>query len=456
MVFVFDTSILGALEDQNDRRVSFIWAALEGLGQALAAHGTRLILRHGDPVEEIPKLAHELGVSHVICAHDAESNSITRDEYVRKQLESLGIQFEQVLDTTILEPDLLKVGGDRGYTVYTPFSKAWKARVAPADYRERASSKRSWIPESELTSSLQMITLEGMGFEWNPPEIQLGEDGAQAQLHDFVEHGLAAYHERRDFLEEGVTSGMSPHLRFGTISIRACVRACQSNPGPGADKWLNELIWREFYVSILKNYPHVATSSFRPEYAEIDWPGDPAHFEAWKSGQTGYPIVDAAMRCFAATGTMHNRLRMVVASFLVKDLLINWQWGEAYFARHLLDFELSSNNGGWQWSASTGCDAQPYFRIFNPWLQSVKFDPKGTFIRKWVPELRQYPDNLVHAPSEATLFQQMEAGCVVGEAYPHAIVDHAKQKERFQALFQAAQAQYKLKAESQTVNSSVE
>jgi deoxyribodipyrimidine photo-lyase len=214
------------------------------------------------------------------------------------------------------------------------------------------------------------------------------------------------------------------------VGIRECTRQALA-AGADGQKWLSELIWREFYQHILFHFPHVVSETFQPHYRDLMWPGEEAHWEAWVTGQTGYPIVDAAMRCFNATGWMHNRLRMIVASFLTKDLLIDYRRGEAYFARYLLDFDLASNNGGWQWAASTGCDAQPYFRIFNPVLQSLKFDPDGRFIREWVPELAGLEGRTLHAPSEASMMERISAGA---EAYPDPVVDHHVQKERAVAL----------------------
>jgi deoxyribodipyrimidine photo-lyase len=235
-------------------------------------------------------------------------------------------------------------------------------------------------------------------------------------------------------------SFLSVHNRFGTVSIRALARAAWRAKGEGAAAWLSELVWRDFYFQILWHHPHAAAGAFRRGYDAIDWPGADAHFDAWREARTGYPIVDAAMRQIAATGWMHNRLRMVVASFLVKDLLLDWRRGERYFADQLLDFDLSANNGGWQWAASTGCDAQPWFRIFNPVAQSERFDPQGRFIRRYLPELARVPDRYVHAPWTLPPLEQQACGCVVGRDYPAPIVDHAVQRGRALALFRAVRA----------------
>jgi len=274
---------------------------------------------------------------------------------------------------------------------------------------------------------IQDWPIEQAGFEETDTWIEAGEAAASAQLERFKSK-LAGYADARDFPTLEGTSALSPHLRFGTISVRACARAAIEAKSPGGEKWLNELIWREFYQHVLEHWPHVADRPFRPEFEGLHWPGDEAYFEAWKEGQTGFPIVDAAMRCLKETGWMHNRLRMIVASFLTKDLLVDYRKGEAHFARYLLDFELASNNGGWQWCASTGCDAQPYFRIFNPWLQSAKFDPDGAFIRQWVPEVAGFSNARLHAMHEVTTFEALEAGCEIGVDYPAPIVDHHVQK----------------------------
>ena len=249
---------------------------------------------------------------------------------------------------------------------------------------------------------------------------------------------MARYHEARDFPAVKGVSYLSVHLRFGTVSIRALVRAALARSGEGARCWLGELIWREFYQQLLWHHPHVVDRAFKPGFEVVRWEDDPAGFDAWCQGRTGYPLVDAAMRQLNTTGYMHNRLRMVTASFLTKDLGIDWRLGERYFARRLNDYDLAANNGGWQWAASTGCDAQPWFRIFNPVTQSKKFDADGRFIRRYLPELAGVPQRFVHAPWEMAEGQQRACGCVVGTDYPAPIVDHAEARSRTLARFEAA------------------
>jgi deoxyribodipyrimidine photo-lyase len=263
--------------------------------------------------------------------------------------------------------------------------------------------------------------------------------GAAALLSDFDKR-MADYQSARDYPAVKGVSYLSVHNRFGTASIRSLAGAARARGGPGADTWLSELIWRDFYFQILWHHPHAATGAFRREYDAIRWPGERAHFAAWCEGRTGFPIVDAAMRQINTTGYMHNRLRMIVASFLVKDLLIDWREGERYFADHLIDFDLAANNGGWQWAASTGCDAQPYFRIFNPGSQSERFDPEGKFIRRYVPELERVPTKYLHAPWTVPPLEQQAAGVAIGRDYPLPIVEHATQRERALALFKAARS----------------
>jgi deoxyribodipyrimidine photo-lyase len=276
-----------------------------------------------------------------------------------------------------------------------------------------------------------------------------GEDEAQRRLDAFVDPGdqpVYRYSDGRNRLDQDGTSRLSPYLRFGMVSARQAVvsalSAVEAAPDPqareGAETWLSELIWREFYVHILYHFPHVRGSSFRPEYDQITWENDEGAFAAWCDGRTGYPVVDAAGRQLGQTGWMHNRARMIVASFLVKDLLVDWRWGERFFMQHLMDGDPAANNGGWQWTAGTGTDAAPYFRIFNPVLQGKRHDPEGTFVRRWLPELARVPHRYIHAPWEMPDDVQREAGCVVGQDYPLPIIDHAWARERTLAAYARA------------------
>jgi deoxyribodipyrimidine photo-lyase len=280
-------------------------------------------------------------------------------------------------------------------------------------------------------------SLEHLGFApTNLLDIPIptGMSGAEGLLGDFLDR-IEAYRERRDFPAARGPSYLSVHLRFGTVSVRRLVRLALEIGGQGAETWLGELIWREFYFQILWHHPRVVDHAFRPEYDAIAWPNPSGHFDAWCEARTGYPLVDAAMRQINTTGYMHNRLRMVTASFLVKDLHVDWRLGEKYFSDHLNDFDLAANNGGWQWAASTGCDAQPYFRIFNPVTQSERFDPKGKFIRKYLPELAAVPDRFVHAPWKMSPLEQQAHGVVIGVDYPPPIVDHDQARKNALALF---------------------
>ena len=384
-VFVYDTKILGALKDKNDRRVSFIFSSLQEIDQTLRERGGQLIFRHGDPTEEIPKLAKAMGADLVCVNHDYESYGQKRDQKVEASLKKEGIVFESLKDQVIFERRELLTGGGTPFKVFTPYSNAWLKSLNQDHYSERRASLTSLLPQEKLRGHIQEISMKDLGFEKNSLWLEPGEAKGRARLKKFRAQ-MKNYKKLRDIPAAEATSGLSVHLRFGTVSIRECVREALEQSNEGAETWLKELIWRDFYHMILSEFPHVADSAFKKEYAKIKWPGSNAHFQAWCEGRTGFPIVDAAMRHFNETGWMHNRLRMIVASFLTKDLLVDWRKGEAYFARYLLDFDLAANNGGWQWSASTGCDAQPYFRIFNPESQALKFDPKQEFIRQYVKE----------------------------------------------------------------------
>ncbi len=427
LVFVFDPNILDRLEDKDDKRLTFLQESLHELDGELKKRGSRLIVKYGDPKKEIPLLAKRLKVSHVCTGKDYEPYAKERDAHVAKSLTKEGIAFHLLKDQVIFqEREVLNKEGNP-FRVFTPYKNAWLNLLNVRDYEERKPLHQKFVKEANLGKEVKEFSLKDMGFRASELWLDPGEKAAHARLKDFLPR-MKNYSEQRNFpMAVGGTSGLSVHLRFGTISIRTCVRAALNQKNKGHETWLSELIWRDFYFMILDQFPHVVGHSFKKEYESIRWPGKPAHFEAWCRGETGFPIVDAAMRHFNETGWMHNRLRMVVASFLTKDLLMDWRLGEAYFARKLLDFDLSANNGGWQWSASTGCDAQPYFRIFNPYSQSETYDPKGEFIRSQIPELAKIVGKSIHSPEP-----------VLAPGYPRPIVDHKEQREKALRLFKKA------------------
>ncbi len=456
LVFVFDTTILAAIPRPagaaivDDRRVAFIHAALGEITNRLNSSGAHLIIQTGDPVDLIPTIAEQIGAVRVIAAHDDEPYATERDQQMRRRLNDCGILFETVKDQCIFERQEVLTGAGKPFSVFTPYKNAWLKRLTADDIapRETGAGHPSsgkigrglasrLLQKEHIPRSLQseMPSLDTLGFaagNLHTLKIPLGESGGQRLFEEFQPR-IGQYKDTRDYPAVKGPSYLSVHLRFGSISIRQCARFAleQQRKDPqqaeGAGTWLSELIWRDFYMQILANHPHVVSRSFKPEYDAIAWEdGEEAEraFSAWADGQTGYPIVDAAMRQLNATGYMHNRLRMIVASFLTKDLGIDWRRGEAYFAWKLTDFDLSANNGGWQWAASTGCDAQPYFRIFNPVSQSERFDPKGSFIRRYVPEIAGLSDRDIHAPWQASPIILRSAGLQLGIDYPAPIVEH--------------------------------
>lgn len=437
-VFVFDTEILNKLPGHRDPRVEFIWASVAELRQELEALGGGLAVLHGAARSEIPRLAAELGVDAVFANHDYDPGAVARDRAVAAMLERQGMAWLTCKDQVIFERDELLTQAGRPYTVFTPYKNAWLKKLEPRFLR-------SW-PVGKCRARLapaprqRMPGLADIGFEkTNLGELEFptGMSGAQRLFAEFRRR-MGRYHERRDFPGLKGPSYLSVHLRFGTLSVREAARAAWLAGGRGASVWLSELIWRDFYHMILYHFPHVVERAFRPEFDRLKFPNEEKLFRAWCEARTGYPLVDAAMRQINQTGYMHNRLRMVTASFLVKDLLVDWRWGERYFAEHLIDFDRAANNGGWQWAASTGCDAQPYFRIFNPVSQSQKFDADGKFIKRYLPELAGCDKRHIHAPWLMTREQQREAGVVIGRDYPAPVVDHDTQRKRALELYRRA------------------
>ena len=435
-VFVFDREILDRLPRREDRRVEFIWESVRELRESLRGKGGDLIVLHDTAREAIPALALRLEADAVFCNGDYEPDAAARDGVVEAALAAQGRRFHRAKDQALFEKDEVLTQAGRPFAVFTPYRNAWLKLMEPF-YIEAYGVERHAAALAPPPFPAEPPTLEALGFtrtNLSTFPIGTGMSGAAALLADF-EARIDDYAVARDFPAVRGVSYLGVHNRFGTVSIRKLARLALGRESEGARVWLSELAWRDFYFQILWHHPRVARESFHAEFARIPWPNDERLFAAWQQGATGYPLVDAGMRQLVQTGYMHNRLRMVTASFLCKDLLVDWRWGERHFALHLNDFDLAANNGGWQWAASTGCDAQPYFRIFNPVAQSQKFDPDGRFIRRYVPELASVPGKFIHEPWTLAPVEQQAAGCVVGRDYPAPIVDHAAQREKALALY---------------------
>jgi deoxyribodipyrimidine photo-lyase len=436
--FVFDSDILAGLP-RDDRRMQFIHASLGELDARLRAWGAYLIVRQGRAADEIVRLAAELDVESVFANRDHEPQALARDAEVQQRLREAGRSLQTLKDQVIFEQDEVLTQAGGAFSVFTPYKNAWLKRLAAHPEAADAWETAPWAGLlAPVPAGHALPTLDELGFAPHAdPILPTGMSGAQALLDAFLDR-IDGYHAERDFPALDSTSRLSVHLRFGTLPVRALVRLLRERSGIGAGTWLSELIWREFYMAILQRHPRVVTHSFKAAFDRLRWEQGPeadAAFAAWCEGRTGYPLVDAAMAQLNRSGFMHNRLRMVTASFLTKDLGISWVHGERYFAQRLNDYELASNNGGWQWAASTGCDAQPWFRIFNPVTQSKRFDPDGAFIRRWLPQLAGLDRTAIHAPWLAKPALLEQAGLVLGRDYPHPIVDHEQARERTLARF---------------------
>ena len=382
-LFIFDTDIITKLSNKNDARITFIHNQLEILKLELEKLGSSLLIKIGKPIEVWEQLTLEYSIQQVFTNHDYEPYAIKRDNSICELLKNKSIIFKTFKDQVIFEKNEIVKDDGLPYTVFTPYSKKWKSKLN--DFYLKPYSNLNYTDNYYKTKSLPQVTLVHLGF--TESTIAFPDKLTSQML-------IKNYEQTRDIPSVEGTSRLSLHFRFGTISVREkAKKAFQLS-----EKWLNELIWREFYMSIIYHFPHVVVSSFKPAYERIEWVNNTDNFDKWCKGITGYPIIDAGMRQLNATGFMHNRVRMIVASFLTKHLLIDWRWGEAYFAEKLLDYELASNNGGWQWAAGCGVDAAPYFRIFNPYLQTQKFDPQHIYIKKWIPEFEtsKYPKPIVN------------------------------------------------------------
>lgn len=396
-VFIFDRSILEGLPD-CDARITFIYREVEALKTIYEAHGSSMIVRYGYPTEVWQSLINDYQPSLVITNRDYEPYAKERDQNIFDLLGQHGIAFKGAKDHVLFEKDEVVKDDGLPYTVFTPYMRKWKLKLLTNPIVRFDSEQH--LNQLAPSPPLQLPSLESMGF--TPTDLPIPSRDIDASV-------LKRYAEQRDLPAVRGTSRLSVHLRFGTVSIRAAARSALQT----SDKWLNELIWRDFYQMILHHFPHSADASFKPAYDRIPWRNATDDFERWCEGKTGYPMVDAGMRELNTTGFMHNRVRMVTASFLTKHLLIDWRLGEHYFALKLLDYDLASNVGGWQWAAGSGCDAAPYFRVFNPTAQQQKFDPDFTYIKRWVPEYGT-------------------------SAYPNPMVDHAFARKRAIDTYKAA------------------
>ena len=399
MLFIFDTTILDKLNARDDARVTFIYKVIEKLNNDLKKHGSSILVINDTPEKAWQKVLKTYTVKNVYANHDYEPYARERDDALSEFLSSESINFKTFKDQVVFEKDEVIKADGKPYTVFTPYFRQWEKKLN--DFYKKAYPVDKYLDNLLQIKPLAIPTLKAMGFEESDLDFP--------SIH--FEKKLDEYEKRRDYPGDEATSRIGLHLRFGTVSIREAVREAMEQK---ADKWLSELVWRDFYMMILWHFPYVSKSCFKPAYDKIKWKNDEKEFEAWCNGNTGYPLVDAGMRQLNEIGFMHNRVRMVVASFLTKHLLIDWRWGEAYFAERLLDYEMASNVGGWQWAAGSGTDAAPYFRIFSPDAQLKKFDPEFKYIKKWVPEYADYSQ------------------------YPKPIVDHKLARDRCLKAFKAA------------------
>lgn len=428
-------------DDPSYREVThrrrFIRGVIGGLDASLRKAGTALHVRSGDPETELVAAVRAYGADAVYAVALSDPYSLARDERIDRALRSVQVPFVRFPDRVLRGPYDVLTGARTPFRVYTPYRNAWMAgadEIAPT-----LAAPRRIAPVALAEGSVHVNRLGWQEAAVNDPTAAL------VRLKAFMTGGAHAYAERRDLPSIDGTSRLSPFLAVGAVSIRRVYHAAReardgstSGGRKGIDTFINELVWREFYYQILSHFPHAAAGPFRPEFDAIPWHREKKGFERWKEGTTGYPIVDAAMRQLRDEGWMHNRARMIVASFLTKDLHLNWQWGERYFFAMLTDADHASNNGGWQWAAGTGTDASPWFRIFNPVLQGKKFDPDGAYVRRYVPELARMPVAVIHEPWRADRQEQEAAGCIVGRDYPSPIVDHAEARVKTLALYRMA------------------
>ncbi|MFZ9857428.1 MAG: cryptochrome/photolyase family protein [Roseiflexaceae bacterium] len=417
-------------------RLAFLASRLRTLHHELVARGSGLMIAYGDPRDVLLSIAAEYGATMVTFERDTGPWGRQRDREIAQTLLNNGIAGQTSQTLTIVPPTTLKTGAGTPYTVFTPFYRAWRKVLDLAD----AFDAPQLIKHPHQSST-------PIWPDWPESDISLPESSrahAEHLLRQFATHAIDDYTTGRDMVAKSGTSRLSPYLRFGILSPQECARLALAHMPhiagegrSGAEVWLSELAWRDFYHQIMYNFPHVTKSSFRPVYDAIQWENNSDWFAAWCEGRTGYPIVDAAMHQLNQEGWMHNRARMIVSSFLTKDLLIDWRWGERYFMQKLLDGDTAANNGGWQWAAGTGTDAQPYFRIFNPVSQGQKFDPDGTYVKKYLPELRYVPTKFIHAPWLLQGIDMRNARITMGVEYPYPIVDHAIQRHAALAMYAA-------------------
>lgn len=439
-VFVFDDRLLTKGRFPSAIRTAFMLGCLAELDGALRERGGRLVVRFGRPEEEIPKLARETKASEVLWTADVSPWARARDQRVEEALEGLGVDARPLPGACVVDdPTAIRTKQGGPFSVFSPFRRAW----AQVERRPAVRAPRSIVVPGTVKAG-KLPRLRDLGFDGDVPDTPFapGEEAARKQLTAFLRSGIDNYADRRD-APAGGSSKLSPYLRWGCISPRELDQRVVDHGGDGASSYRDELAWRDFYSAVLVHFPYVVRQEFQERYRDLSWEADRGDelLDAWREGRTGYPLVDAGMRQLLAEGWMHNRVRMVVGSFLTKDLHLDWRKGEAHFMEQLIDGDMAANNGGWQWIASTGTDPAPYFqRLFNPIVQQERFDPGGEYVRRWVPELERVPDARLAKPWEMSDEEQEAAGCVIGRDYPAPVVDHAEERRRAIERYRAAAA----------------